>query len=203
MLNLFKCFMKKAASCIAVILIVCAVCVPPAHASGGDTANTSDDVDIYGGLTIDEVQAMLSELPEGALGTAVVKAAYTRLGDPVSLAKRGTGDFVDCSYFTMWAYQQAGFTLPSTSVEQAIYCYRNGYTIEKADLQPGDLIFWSKTTCDCGRWHEIHHVAIYFGNDYLIESRYSKGHVVLDKLWGLNKGKWRIFVYAHPEYLID
>ena len=134
-----------------------------------------------------------------ATDSSIVQAALTRLGDPYSKAKRGTDDYVDCSYLAKWAYEQVGITLPSTSVAQAKYCYDNGYQISKSELQPGDLVFWSNTSCNCGRWNEIHHVAIYAGDNKVIEAKPSTGQVVLDNIWGENGSDWKIFMYARPQ----
>ena len=97
-----------------------------------------------------------------------------------------------------WAYNQAGIDIPTTSVEQARYCQENGRNVGRSELQPGDLVFWSKTTCGCGRWNEIHHVGIYVGNNQVIEASSSKGCVVMQKLWGLDGGKWQVYSFARP-----
>jgi len=155
-------------------------------------------VDYYGGLTSEDLKNIISNLPAGTKGAEIVKAALTRLGDPYSMAKRGSGNYVDCSYLAKWAYIQAGVSIPSTSVSQAKYCYDNGYAVGQSELQPGDLIFWSKTSCHCGRWHEIHHVGIYIGNKKVIEASSSKGRVVIRELWGLNGGTWQVYMFARP-----
>ena len=48
------------------------------------------------------------------------------------------------------------------------------YTIARGDLQEGDLVFWSKAGCDCGRYDEIHHVGIYLGDGKVVEASSSK-----------------------------
>lgn len=145
-----------------------------------------------------DVAGTVSNLPAGTKGPAIVQSALTRLGDPYSKSKRGTGNYVDCSYLAKWAYAQAGVSIPGTSVAQAKYCYDNGYTISKSELKPGDLVFWSRTSCHCGRWNEIHHVGIYAGDNKVIEAKSSAGKVVLDELWGENGGDWKIVMYARP-----
>lgn len=152
-------------------------------------------VDVTGGADLTQI---ISGLPVGEKGTAIVEAALTRLGHPYSQPRRGSGDYVDCSYLAWWAYKQAGVDIPSVSESQAKYCYDNGYNIGKAELQPGDLIFWSKLSCHCGRWNEIHHVGIYIGNNKVIEASSSKGRVVINELWGENGAKWRIHSYGRP-----
>jgi hypothetical protein len=131
-------------------------------------------------------------------GKAIVQTALTRLGDPYSTTLRGQGDYVDCSSLVQWTYAQMGISLPSTSVEQARYCYENGYTISKSELQPGDLIFWSNTQSTEGRWRQIHHVGIYAGDGKVVEAKGSSKGVVLDDLWGDSGGKWQIAMYARP-----
>lgn len=154
--------------------------------------------DIYGGMTSGDLTNIISGLPQGTKGTVIVQAALTRLGHPYSQPLRGQGDYVDCSYLTWWACQQAGIDLPMTSVEQARYCLENGRNVGQSELQPGDLVFWSKTTCGCGRWNEIHHVGIYAGNNQVIEASSSKGCVVIQELWGLGGGKWQAYSFARP-----
>lgn len=152
-------------------------------------------VDIYGGADLTQI---ISNLPPGEKGSAIVEAALTRLGHPYSQTLRGQKNYVDCSYLAWWAYKQVGVNIPSTSVMQAKYCYDNGYNIGKSELQPGDLIFWSKRTCHCGRWQEIHHTGIYIGDGKTIEASSSKGRVVINNLWGENGATWRIHSYARP-----
>lgn len=153
-------------------------------------------VDLYDGLNSEELQAIIAALEPGRIGTRIVEAALTRVGDPYSRGRRGSGNYVDCSYFAYWAYKQAGITIPTSSVEQAKYCRFNGFEVDLDDLQPGDLLYWSKTSCHCGRWHEIHHAGIYLGNGMIIEASSSKGCVVIRKLW--SGGEWRLVMAARP-----
>ncbi len=152
-------------------------------------------IDYYDGLDADQLTAILSNLDEGTTGANIVQAALTRVGNPYSKGRRGSGRYVDCSYFAFWAYDQAGVVIPTSSVEQARYCYNNGCKVDLEDLQPGDLIFWSKR-CHCGRWHEIHHSGIYLGDNKVIEASSSRGRVVIRELW--EGGTWSIFMGARP-----
>ncbi len=152
-------------------------------------------IDYYDGMDVDQLNSILANLEEGSTGAAIVQAALTRLGNPYSKGRRGSGRYVDCSYFTYWAYDQAGVVIPTSSVEQARYCYNNGSKVDMEDLEPGDLIFWSRK-CSCGRWHEIHHAAIYLGDNKVIEASSRRGRVVINELW--SGGEWRIFMCARP-----
>lgn len=145
-------------------------------------------VDLTGGYegSISDFTAHLS--PQTKSG-AVTAAALSCLGTAYSA--------MDCSELTQYAYGQAGISLPRTSVEQAKYCYNNGYAIPRSQLQPGDLIFWSKTTCDCGRLNEIHHVGVYVGAGKIVDASSAKGYVVLRDLW--SNSIWQIVLYARPQ----
>lgn len=154
-------------------------------------------VDLLGGFE-GSITDIVSGLPVGEKGTEIVTAALTRLGHPYSQNYRREGNYVDCSSLVQWAYRQAGISIPGTSVTQAQYCANNGLNIGQSELAPGDLVFWSKTTCDCGRWGEIHHVGIYIGDNRVIEASSSKGCVIVRELWGLGSGKWQVHSYGRP-----
>lgn len=142
-------------------------------------------IDCYGGMTSQEVEDILNGLPHN-VGGDIVRYALTRLGDPYSMAKRGQGSYVDCSYLVRWAYQQAGVTSykAATAAEQARYCVNSDMLVSKDELRPGDVIFWRKNGCDCGRYKEIHHVAIYIGNGMIFEASSSQGCVRIKEIWG-------------------
>jgi len=146
------------------------------------------------------LKSMLGRPASGATGQAIVQQAMSRLGDPYSKSKRGTGNYVDCSYLAQWAYKQAGIDIPGTAAAQAKYCYENGYTISRDELQPGDLIFWTKHSSTAGRWRNIHHVGIYAGNGKIVEAKNNKNGVEIDDFWGQegNGGDWEIVMYARP-----
>lgn len=146
------------------------------------------NVDIYGGLTAADFATLVNDLPTGTKGGAIAQAAISKVGTPYSV--------MDCSDLSQYAYAQAGVSIPGTSVTQAQYCYNNGYTIAASSLQPGDLIFWSKTVCSCGRWNEVHHVGVCIGNGRIVDASSSKGRVVLRDLW--SSTNWQIVMYARP-----
>lgn len=147
------------------------------------------DVDIYGGLSCEELTQISANLPTGTKGGDIAQAALSKAGTAYSV--------MDCSQLTQYAYAQAGVSLPRTSVAQAKYCYDSGYAISGVQLQPGDLIFWSKA-CSCRRWNEIHHAGIYIGNGKIVDASSTKGRVVVRNLWGENGDKWKIAFYARP-----
>ena len=75
----------------------------------------------------------------------------------------------DCSGLTLYAYAQAGITLPRKSTLQ----YNAGAHIPVDQAQPGDLVFWAPS----GNPAAIHHVAIYLGDGKILEAPQS-GDVV-------------------------
>lgn len=79
------------------------------------------DVDIYGGLSYEELTQISANLPTGTKGGDIAQAALSRAGTAYSV--------MDCSQLTQYAYAQAGVSLPRTSVAQAKYCYDSGYAI--------------------------------------------------------------------------
>ncbi len=147
------------------------------------------DVDIYGGLSYEELTQISTNLPTGTNGGAIAQTALSKVGTAYSV--------MDCSQLTQYAYAQSGVSLPRTSVAQAKYCYDNGYAISGIALQPGDLIFWSKA-CSCGRWNEIHHTGVYIGNGKIVDASSTKGRVVVRNLWGENGSTWKIAFFARP-----
>ena len=70
---------------------------------------------------------------------------------------------VDCSGFTMKVYQKYGISLPHHSGSQPSY----GKKITRAQLQPGDLIFYASSG-------KIDHVAIYIGNGQIVHAANSR-----------------------------
>ncbi|MGH8918329.1 MAG: C40 family peptidase, partial [Acidimicrobiales bacterium] len=66
----------------------------------------------------------------------------------------------DCSGLVMWAYAQAGISLPHYSGAQ----YSMGVHISMSQLQPGDLVFPSNPG---------EHVAMYVGGGNIVEAPYT------------------------------
>ncbi len=92
----------------------------------------------------------------GAAGIAI-NAAMSKMGAPYVWAAGGPGAF-DCSGLVMWAYGQAGVRLPHYSGAQ----YAMTTRISRAQLQPGDLVFWGGAGSE--------HVAIYIGGNQLLHT---------------------------------
>ena len=86
----------------------------------------------------------------------------------------------DCSGFTMYIYQQYGYSLPHTATGQ----WQSGlgtrvYSI--ADLQPGDLVFFNDPSRNAGK--ACSHAGIYIGNgQHIHASSSSSGGVIISDL---------------------
>ncbi|MGC8627942.1 MAG: NlpC/P60 family protein [Acidimicrobiales bacterium] len=92
-----------------------------------------------------------------------VAAAESRVGDPYVWGAAGPDAF-DCSGLVMWAWAQAGVSLPHYSGAQ----YADTTPIPMSDLQPGDLVF----PADPGQ-----HVAMYVGNGEIVQAPYTGADV--------------------------
>ncbi|WP_421120444.1 C40 family peptidase [Aquihabitans daechungensis] len=93
-----------------------------------------------------------------------VKAARQQIGQPYVSGgeSRAEGGF-DCSGLTYYAWKQAGVTLPRSSSAQYSWTKR----ISRADLKPGDLVFYSSSRST----GSISHVALYAGSGKIIQAR--------------------------------
>lgn len=100
----------------------------------------------------------------GEEGEAAVAAARTQLGQPYKSGgeSRAEGGF-DCSGLTYFAWKSAGVTVPRSSTAQ----YAGTTRIKKADLVPGDLVFYSSS----GPRGRVSHVALYAGDDVIVQAR--------------------------------
>lgn len=80
----------------------------------------------------------------------------------------------DCSGFTSYVFDKMGIDLPRRSADQAAV----GKKVAKADLQPGDLVFFDTSGKNNGN---ISHVGIYVGDGKMAHASTSKG-VTLDEI---------------------
>jgi cell wall-associated NlpC family hydrolase len=88
---------------------------------------------------------------------AAVRAALSQLGVPYRFAAASPGQAFDCSGLTMWAWAQAGVSLPHFAASQ----YAMLSHVPLSDLQPGDLVFF---------YRDLHHVGIYIGNGNYVQA---------------------------------
>ena len=111
----------------------------------------------------------------GSTASAAVVAALHSVGTSYAwgggtLAGPGPGFGIDagvvgfdCSGLTRYAYAQAGIDIARNSRAQ----YAALPKVPRADLQPGDLVFWALDVSDPAT---IHHVALYLGGGEVVEA---------------------------------
>lgn len=123
----------------------------------------------------------------------VIEYAFSKKGHPYSQALRNDGYHYDCSSFVYACYLNGcGLKIEhggNTAAAEAMYCTVNnkevGRTYRSDILKPGDLIFYSMGTN--GRYLNITHVALYCGNNMVIDASYSVGKVVYRKIYSTDK----------------
>jgi cell wall-associated NlpC family hydrolase len=85
-----------------------------------------------------------------------VDTALAQLGDPYVWGAGGPDAF-DCSGLTQYAYAAVGVTLPHSSRIQSTM----GTPVSRADLQPGDLVFF---------YSPVSHVGMYIGQGKMVHA---------------------------------
>lgn len=96
-------------------------------------------------------------VPATGRAKAAVVAAKSVLGTPYVTAGASPSPGFDCSGLTMWAWAQAGVSLPHHAASQ----YGMGPHVPRDQLQPGDLVFF---------FSPISHVGIYIGDGMMIHA---------------------------------
>jgi len=113
--------------------------------------------------------------PSSGGASAAIDFAYAQLGEPYVWGAAGP-DSWDCSGLTMGAWAAGGVTLPHYSVAQ----YDASTPVTYAQLRPGDLIFWASDPADPA---SIFHVALYIGDDQMIQAPRTGRNVEVVSMW--------------------
>jgi cell wall-associated NlpC family hydrolase len=87
----------------------------------------------------------------------VINTALAQVGAPYVWAGASPGGF-DCSGLTLYAFASVGVNLPHSAEAQ----YGLGQHVDRAHLQPGDLVFF---------YSPISHVGLYIGNGMMVHAR--------------------------------
>jgi cell wall-associated NlpC family hydrolase len=113
------------------------------------------------------------------IGAQALNQALSRRGDPYVWGAAGPGEF-DCSGLVVWAFAQEGISLPHYTGD----LWNSGVHIPRADLEPGDLVFF---------FPDISHVGIYLGDGLMVDAP-DFGEVVRVEpvYWGAYVGAVRI-----------
>jgi cell wall-associated NlpC family hydrolase len=95
--------------------------------------------------------------PVASDASGAITAAESVIGTPYQYGGSSPQGGFDCSGLTMWAWGQAGVSLPHSSAAQ----YEALPHVDRSELQPGDLVFF---------YNPIHHVGLYVGGGQMIDS---------------------------------
>ena len=102
----------------------------------------------------------------------IVEAAHKEVGKPYIYASAGPKGF-DCSGLTTYLFSNnLGIKLNRSSRDQA----KNGVEVSKANLLPGDLVFFKTTGANIG------HVGVYIGNNNMIHASSGRKKVMISSL---------------------
>jgi peptidoglycan DL-endopeptidase CwlO len=114
-----------------------------------------------------------------SIGVQALRYALTRIGDPYVWGAAGPTSF-DCSGLVVWAYAQIGISLPHFTGD----LWNSGVHVARADLEPGDLVFFFPT---------ISHVGIYVGNGMMLDAPQTGQDVQIQPVfWSAYVGAVRI-----------
>ncbi len=124
-----------------------------------DVTNPTPTTNIAPIVTVPEATAPVTD-EMVQLGMSIVEEGKKYLGRPYVWAASGPASF-DCSGFTMYVMNLFGIQLPHQSGMQ----YNYGYSVEKENLIPGDLVFFSSKSTS-----GVAHVGIYMGDGNFIHA---------------------------------
>ena len=98
--------------------------------------------------------------PPNVAGAArAIDAARQELGVQYVFGAADPSVGFDCSGLTMWAWAQAGVSLPHSAAAQFAMLPH----VDPSQMQPGDLLFF---------YSDLHHVALYIGGGMMIHARH-------------------------------
>lgn len=145
---------------------------PVSRPSTGSSSGSSSSGSTSSGSTSSGSSSSGSTAPSGSSGSSsshasssgsaagAIASAKSLLGSPYVWSGEGPG--YDCSGLTTVAYRSQGVRLTHFSQAQ----YTQGTHVPVGSAQPGDLVFWSSNGTQSG----IFHVAMYLGNNQIIEA---------------------------------
>lgn len=125
------------------------------RASGSPASNTNSS---SGGTNVSRPRFDPSSIPaSSSRGAMAVAAARSQIGVKYVKNAATENEAFDCSGLTMWAWQQAGVSLPHQSRRQ----FSSSPRIPVEYIEPGDLIFF---------YNPITHVGIYVGDGMMVDA---------------------------------
>ena len=101
-------------------------------------------------------------------------------GKPYVWGDEGPNSF-DCSGLVYAAYRSAGLGWPNWDRLNSALYYRYVKQIPLAEMQPGDLLFYSYD----GSTSKIHHISIFAGNEMMWEARSTKSGLKYSNIYSM------------------
>lgn len=147
--------------------------------SSGEEVTILGEVDgwykLENGYVSSEYITLSDGSKSGSLQSQIVAYAKKFLGYPYVLGGRGPNSF-DCSGLVYYVYKNFGYTVNRTATTQL----SDGVAVKKADLQPGDLVFFNSAGTGASR---ATHVGIYIGGGQFLHASSPKVGVVISDLY--------------------
>ena len=113
-----------------------------------------------------------------AAAQIAINVALSKRGDDYVWGSSGPSTF-DCSGLMQFSYRAAGISLPRTAAEQQ----QVGLSVSRADLEPGDLVFFGSPA---------YHVGMYLGNGLMVQAPTSGDVVKVSPLQNNYSGARRV-----------
>jgi cell wall-associated NlpC family hydrolase len=138
----------------------------------------------YSGIERDPVMMAMAPRPaeEKASNDDLIREAVRNRGKPYVWGGMSSRSGFDCSGFVCYVFfKKRGIKLPHSASAQA----RHGKPVSRANLQPGDLVFFSTYRAS------ISHVGIYIGNNQFIHAANRRKDVRIDSLTGYYANRYR------------
>ena len=142
-------------------------------------------------LSEEEIDEIVEDSGASEEQEAVIRYALSKVGYPYSQEDRTSGSAYDCSSLVYYSWLSAGVDLsygagyPPTAAAEASKLYSYGTAVsttrlDMRDMEPGDLVFYGGH--DNKRFLGIYHVALYVGNDEVVEALNADHGVVYETL---------------------
>ena len=122
--------------------------------------------------------------------SSILDLAREQLGISYVYGGASPSSGFDCSGLVYYCFTKNGYSMNRTASGQ----YRQGVSVSKEDLQPGDLVFFAST----GGWY-IGHVGIYLGDGEFIHASSGGRRIMINKL---SETYWTKYYYG-ARRLID
>lgn len=146
-----------------------------------EAKQAADQLSAQDQAQLHETRGSVPDVPApGPAAAKAVEAALSQRGVPYVFGAESPEVGFDCSGLMMWAYAQAGISIPRTAAAQA----NTGTPVPRSQLKPGDLVYF---------YSPIHHIGMYIGNGMMVHAPNSGTVVQVDPVPTANyRGATRI-----------